>query len=148
MNHRSAGWLFAGIFVVMGGASAANGQDFFIRGSGAVAFEPEIALAISGTRMPVSATVSHDRKYVTMTAQPAQRAILGFNTFRVGGDGDVPDGMEAPGIPQPTDPNTVPRAESRDARKPKIVETSPARIASKTSDNPLMRTGMQRLTTR
>jgi general secretion pathway protein D len=58
-------------------------------GTGVGIFDPEISTVQSGVLLDVSATVSADRKYVTMTLRPqlAQLLQLAEFTFQVGGGG-------------------------------------------------------------
>ena len=48
---------------------------------GAAIFEPEIDIVNSGQILDVQATVSHDRKYVTMTMRPQSSQLLSIQTF-------------------------------------------------------------------
>lgn len=44
-------------------------------------FEPEIDIVESGAKLDVQATVSADRKYVTMTMRPQNAQLLALRTF-------------------------------------------------------------------
>ena len=48
---------------------------------GAAIFEPEIDIVNSGQILDAQATVSHDRKYVTMTMRPQSAQLLSLQTF-------------------------------------------------------------------
>ena len=48
---------------------------------GASAFEPEIDVVNSGVLLDVQATVSADRKYVTMTMRPQNAQLLALRSF-------------------------------------------------------------------
>lgn len=48
---------------------------------GASLFEPEIDVVNSGILLDVQATVSHDRKYVTMTMRPQNAQLLALREF-------------------------------------------------------------------
>jgi type II secretory pathway component GspD/PulD (secretin)/tetratricopeptide (TPR) repeat protein len=63
-------------------------------GSGAVGFNPTVATLSTGVVLDVTATVSADRKYVTLTLRPQLTRLLGLQVFPVfggtvfGGGGD------------------------------------------------------------
>jgi hypothetical protein len=71
-------------------ATESRGQAFFGGGNG-VAFDPEISVVESGAKLDAQATVSADRKYVTLTvrAQTAQLIALRDFVFQAGGGGVV-----------------------------------------------------------
>ena len=48
---------------------------------GAAIFEPEIDIVNSGALLDAQATVSHDRKYVTMTLRPQNAQLLALRNF-------------------------------------------------------------------
>ncbi len=50
-------------------------------GGGAVAFSPEIGIVNSGVVADVTATVSHDRKYVTLTMGVSNSALIALQEF-------------------------------------------------------------------
>jgi hypothetical protein len=58
--------------------TSANAQAQF---GGAAIFEPEIDIVNSGQILDAQATVSHDRKYVTMTMRPQSSQLLSLQTF-------------------------------------------------------------------
>ena len=60
--------------------------------SGAAIFEPEIGVVNSGAVLDAQATVSADRKYVTMTMRPSVSQLLALRTFQFQGFGNVPGG--------------------------------------------------------
>jgi hypothetical protein len=49
---------------------------------GTAIFEPEIGIVNSGVAMDAQATVSADRKYVTMNMRAAQSQLLALHTFQ------------------------------------------------------------------
>ncbi|MCS7032547.1 MAG: hypothetical protein NZ561_00975, partial [Phycisphaerae bacterium] len=84
-----------------------------IVGTGAVGFDPEISIVDSGAILDVQATVSSDRKYVTLTLRPQLARIIGFRDFQVaqataggvggggGTGGGAPGGVATGFIQQP-----------------------------------------------
>jgi hypothetical protein len=56
-------------------------QSFF--GGGVVAYDPEISVVNSGAVTDVQATVSSDRKYVTITMQATDSRLLALKPFQV-----------------------------------------------------------------
>ena len=71
-----------GLLVVLAFAAppaAAQVPPFF--GRGATIFDPEIGLVQSGIVNDVQATVSADRKYVTMTMRATNAQLLSLNEF-------------------------------------------------------------------
>jgi len=61
----------------------------FARGA---AFEPEIGVVNSGAVLDAQATVSADRKYVTMTMRASNAQLLALRTFQFQGFGNMPGG--------------------------------------------------------
>ena len=57
----------------------ARGQAFFA--PGVSSFTPEIDVVSSGVVNDVQATVSYDRKYVTLTMRPQQSQLLNLSRF-------------------------------------------------------------------
>ena len=70
-------WRVVAIFAI----SSAQAQQFF--GGGAIAFAPEISTVQSGAVSSVTATVSADRKYVTIGMRAQEFAVAGFTGFPV-----------------------------------------------------------------
>src|SRR4051812_40926444 len=68
--------------VVGGMTTMANAQLVPFFAPGAVAFDPEIAVVTSGVLNDVQATVSHDRKYVTINAQPSLSSLVALQKFQ------------------------------------------------------------------
>lgn len=74
-----------------------------IVGTGAVGFDPETEFVNTGAVLDVQATVSSDRKYVTLTLRPQVATLLTLRNFQVaqatagGGTGD-PNDPNNPGI--------------------------------------------------
>ena len=64
-------------------AAHARAQTFFT--PGATAFSPEISVVSTGIVTDVQATVSHDRKYVTLTMRPQDSNLIALQTFPVNG---------------------------------------------------------------
>jgi general secretion pathway protein D len=80
--------------------------------TGVAAFDPQIGIASSGVALLVSATVSADRKYVTLSLRPQRSRLIGFTEFAVTatitGDGeDEPDSFLTGRLQQPTLENTT-----------------------------------------
>src|SRR3954471_4595758 len=61
----------------------------FARGA---AFEPEIGVVNSGAVLDAQATVSADRKYMTMTMRASVSQLLALRTFQFQGFGNMPGG--------------------------------------------------------
>jgi hypothetical protein len=53
-------------------------------------FEPEISVVNSGAKLDAQATVSADRKYVTLTMQPQNAQLLALRTFQFQAGGNNP----------------------------------------------------------
>ena len=70
--------ILAAGFLAMALPSAARAQ--FV-GGGASAFEPEIDVVESGIKLDAQATVSADRKYVTLTMRPQNAQLLNLFQF-------------------------------------------------------------------
>ena len=77
------------VVVLVGSATPSLGQAFL--GGGVAAFDPEISVVESGAKLDTQATVSADRKYVTLTvrAQTSQLLNLREFVFQQGGGGVV-----------------------------------------------------------
>jgi hypothetical protein len=87
MNRTLAALMpvLAGLFcIVIAKPAAAQVPPFF--GRGATIFDPEIGVVQSGVLNDVQATVSADRKYVTMTMRATNAQLLALRefTFQVG----------------------------------------------------------------
>ena len=52
---------------------------------GATAFSPEISVVNTGTLNDVQATVSADRRYVTLTMRPQMSELIALQTFPING---------------------------------------------------------------
>ena len=78
-----------GSFALLAFASESRAQNFF--GGNANAFDPEISIVESGAKLDVQATVSSDRKYVTMTMRPQLSTLIALREFifQQGGGGVV-----------------------------------------------------------
>jgi hypothetical protein len=85
MIHRRAlvlGLALVAMCLVVSGQVVANPP--FVNG-GAVAYDPEISVVNSGVLQDVQATVSADRKYVTLTMRPSLTRVVNMFTFTWGG---------------------------------------------------------------
>jgi hypothetical protein len=60
--------------------------------AGGAIFEPEIGVVNSGAVLDAQATVSADRKYVTMTMRPSVSQLLALRTFQFQGAGGAGGG--------------------------------------------------------
>src|SRR4051794_35531573 len=49
---------------------------------GATAFDPQVGVVTSGVLNDVQGTVSHDRKYVTINAQPSLSSLVALQKFQ------------------------------------------------------------------
>jgi len=100
---RFAKTLAAGaVLVVCASAGDARAQNFNTGNN--TAFDPEISIVESGTNLDVEATVSADRKYVTLTMRPQLASLIALREFVFQGPGGVV-GMNNPGqIPGPQKP--------------------------------------------
>jgi hypothetical protein len=86
-------------------------------GRGVAAFNPQISVVNSGTLLDVQATVSHDRRYVTITTRPQSTQLLEMRTFAFQGGmpggfvgGATPTGMPALAVaPDRTSPTAIQR---------------------------------------
>ena len=72
-------------------AQTANAQPFF--GGGAGIFDPEISVVQSGVIFDAQATVSADRKYVTLTTRLQNAQLLSLSEFAFQTGGPVPPGQ-------------------------------------------------------
>src|SRR5205085_2297166 len=66
-----------------------------IVGQGAVGFDPVISVVQTGVLLDVQATVSADRKYVTLTLRPQLSNLLQLVPFGIGGTTIIPGGLSA-----------------------------------------------------
>ena len=83
-----------------------------IVGSGAVGFDPVISVVQTGVLLDVQATVSSDRKYVTLTLRPTLSRLISLTTFTIGGN-----------IAFGNDSTTVPIAQSGQIQQPELQVT-------------------------
>lgn len=98
MIHRSCFIAVVALFVFPMFASAQIGAF----GNNAI-FEPQVDVVNSGAVLDAQATVSADRKYVTMTMRPSNAELLALRTFQfqgTGGMGGIVGGVN-PVIPGP-----------------------------------------------
>ena len=72
-------WMVLALFVIALVPKFAAAQPFF--GPGATSFSPEISVLFVGVKNDVQATVSADRKYVTLNMRPQHSQLLNFFTF-------------------------------------------------------------------
>jgi hypothetical protein len=95
--------------LLCGGVSASAQQVPPFFGGGVVAYDPEVAVIQSGALMDVRATVSADRKYVTLDMRNTNSNVRSLQPFPVvtGPQGFV-GGVQFPPTAQPaTPPNAV-----------------------------------------
>jgi hypothetical protein len=80
-------------------------------------FEPIIDVINSGAKLDVQATVSADRKYVTMTLRPQNAQLLQLRTFQFQGGGNFPVGLGfAGGVPPVVQGMGIPQAPNAPVR--------------------------------
>jgi hypothetical protein len=119
---------------------------FFGGGNNAI-FDPEISIVESGVKLDVQATVSADRKYVTMTARPQLASLVAIRefTFQNGGPRGIV-GMPPPANPviQNQDADPKPKAGGAKASKAPPPATAPAAPKAATP-SVLEREGMFRI---
>jgi hypothetical protein len=104
-------------FVPAANAQVREAPPFF--GNNAI-FDPEISVVESGAKLDVQATVSADRKYVTMTARPQLANLVAIRefTFQNGGPRGVVGIPPAPNpVVQDADRDRNPRAGARAEKK-------------------------------
>jgi hypothetical protein len=108
MIQRSCFIAVAAVFLFPMFASAQFGNNAI--------FEPQVDVVNSGAVLDAQATVSADRKYVTLTMRPSNAQLLALRTFQFqggGGPGGIVGGVNpvipGPGgavLPIPQQPNT------------------------------------------
>ena len=92
--NASRGWMVSAVAVVLVAPVGARGQVIGqpVFGNNA-AFEPEIDVVNSGAVMDAQATVSADRKYVTMNMRASNAQLVNLFTFQfqsgAGGGGGI-----------------------------------------------------------
>ena len=106
MRHRTVFATLAAA-AIAGLVSTAKAQvreipAFFGGGGNQAAFDPEIDIVESGAKLDVQATVSADRKYVTMTARPQLANLVALREFTF--QNGAPRGI----VGLPTPPNPAP----------------------------------------
>ena len=79
--------------LILGCPILARGQAF----GGAAIFEPEISVVYSGAILDAQATVSADRKYVTMTLRPQNSQLLDLHTFQFQSGNGLGGAVQLPG---------------------------------------------------
>ncbi|HET6248953.1 MAG TPA: hypothetical protein VFE47_14750 [Tepidisphaeraceae bacterium] len=110
MNLFRSGVIVFGILLL---AQSARAQvPFFFRG--ASAFTPEISIVNTGALLDMQATVSADRKYVTLNARPQNSTLLALRSFNFqqggtnfGNVGDPPRANNAGGSAVRTSPSDI-----------------------------------------
>jgi hypothetical protein len=113
-------------------ASAQVGVPFF--GGGAIAFDPEISIVNSGALLDAQAVVSHDRKYVTITAQPSNSQLIALQTFAVGSQsGGFVGGPPVAPAPNQPQPNPAPG---------NVIQNSPSAIGNSATPSIVQQRGM------
>jgi hypothetical protein len=98
MNKSHLGVTFLGGVFLVALTSAARAQVPVI-GNGVSAFSPEISVVNSGVLQDVQATVSSDRRYVTLTMRPQNSQLLNLFefTFQTGAPVGFVGGVNFPG---------------------------------------------------
>lgn len=85
--------LLVGAALTFLAASSAHGQAVPFFNQTPTAFTPQIGVVQSGTASDVQATVSADRKYVTLTMRPQLSTVLAIRSFTFqqgqGGNGNL-----------------------------------------------------------
>lgn len=79
--------LVIGLVAIVLPALPARAQVPPFFGQGMSIFDPEIGVVSSGVLNDVSATVSADRKYVTLTMRPSNAQLLSLQEFQFQGNG-------------------------------------------------------------
>src|SRR6266705_925508 len=79
--------------LILGCPILARGQVF----GGAAIFEPEIDVVYSGAKLDAQATVSADRKYVTMTLRPQNSQLLALHSFQFQSANGIGGAVQLPG---------------------------------------------------
>ena len=104
------------------------------------AFTPQISIVSTGVELDVQATVSADRKYVTMTMRPSNSTLLALRQFTFQGGQNPPNGNV--GNPPRVNP---PAGKGDDVSS--AVRTSPSEILAyaKAQASVLNRPGMTRV---
>jgi hypothetical protein len=116
---------------------------FFFRG--ATAFTPEISVVSTGVLLDMQATVSADRKYVTLNARPQASTLLALRSFNFQ-QGGV--GFGNVGDPPPANNNAVGgKSGAGNATSSSAVRTSPSDILAhaKSDASVLHHEGMSRI---
>src|SRR3954451_25471412 len=103
-------------WVLAGRAAPANAQPFF-QPTGQ-SFTPQIDVVESGTKLDVQATVSADRKYVTLTMRPQQSNLVALRDFTFQNGTNPAQAFGFVGFPRPTPPANDPSAATRPATRP------------------------------
>jgi len=110
--------LILGAVALLGSASDMHAQNFF--GGNNTAFDPEISIVESGVNLDVQATVSHDRKYVTMTMRPQLATLIALREFVFQGPGGIV-GQNG------NNPNSNPGVAAKGPRMPALARPAAAK---------------------
>ena len=105
---RRIHFLLSSIFALFLFASPVRAQNFL--GGNNTAFQPQISIVESGAKLDVQATVSADRKYVTMTLRPQVAQLLALRDFVFQGPGGFVGGGSANNANPGKNPSSSPRA--------------------------------------
>lgn len=134
-------WIIAGVLLFVSQSARAQVPFFF---PGAGLFSPEIGIVNTGGLLDMQATVSADRKYVTLNARPQMSTLQALRNFNFQQDGV---GFGHVGDP-PKANNEAAGHGSKDATAG-VVETSPSVILAraKYEKSILNRSGMTRVST-
>jgi hypothetical protein len=76
--------MLAALMLICAAAPVARAQVAPIFGGGAIAYQPEIGVVNTGVLNDVQATVSPDRKYVTLGMQPQSSNLIALHEFAFG----------------------------------------------------------------
>jgi hypothetical protein len=98
---------FAAAALGIAATAQANGRNFFNRG-GVALYNPVVDVVNSGARLVAAPTVSADRKYVTVSAQPQLSQIVSIANFPVArGFGGFVGGVAPADGGQPAQPGAA-----------------------------------------
>jgi len=109
--------------------------NFYNRG-GIIAYEPVVDVVTTGTQMLVQPTVSHDRKYVTLSITPQVTQLVRLQTFSIAGGAVNGGGIVGGGMPAP---------EVRGSSAADVNISAPVRINTGRGGAVLNQVGMTRI---
>ena len=108
---------------------------------GANSFTPQISVVESGAVMDVQATVSYDRKYVTLNMRSQNSTLLALRQFT------FQNGRQGPALGNVGDPPPLEQPSSKKDDPKNVVRNSPSDILmyAKSQESVLHRPGMTRV---